>query len=1097
MKNVSDPFPSAAASDPALAQLCDEIIERLQAGDRVDLASMAVQYPEHAEQLRRIFPVLEALVDLGASSIHNHSSTGSSPSHGASGPTPRILGDYRILREVGRGGMGVVYEAEQRSLNRRVALKVLPMAAALDARQFQRFQLEAQAAACLHHNNIVPVFAVGAEGGVPFYAMQYIEGRSLADVLHELRRAEGLEPEPPAPDGGAGPRLAGLSTTALARSLVSGHAASASAQADAPDADSPTEGWSSRGTPEAATRSTPRENTNSRPATRAAVNSGSSTRSRDYCRNIAILGLQAAEALDHAHTRGILHRDIKPGNLLLDGEGRLWVTDFGLAQIQGSSGPTLSGDILGTLRYMSPEQALAKRIVIDGRTDIYSLGVTLYELLTLQPAFDGKDRAEILRRIASDEPVPPRKLNPSIPIDLETIIRKALAKEPTERYPTSKDLADDLRRFLDNKPIAAVRPSPWVHAWKWMQRHREVTIVLLLVVSAMAVLAGAWAVDVSRRRIQLSMDVGRMLGAARSSLRTNDTASALRHLAEARGHLMQARDRTGSLVRELDLLSGEVAARVRAEQRYHQFQDLRRRVDLLASYEPRALELCHNALQLYNVTDTTPWEPPRSFLDLPPTLQAAARNSIHELLFLLSRLHVETTSTAAARARGHRRAIDDLHRLEAMVGTLPAASLWLAQSWDALGENERARQASRSAEDLTVETALNEFMIGQYKYRDGKYEDALDAYRRALRHQPNHLSSLLWAGQTLFQLKRFEAAEAMFTGAIALSPDAPSAYRCRGNTYQSQGKFDLAQEDFAKWIELDPDNHLGYSSLGLLLSRRGNHADALAMYDRALDINPHSYNSLLNRGVTYSNLGQDEKACSDYTAVINMLTPAMEYIPRDPTDVDHLVTALMNRAINLAERGRRDQAREDLEKVLEINPELTQAYHCRAKMVHLPAGQVKEAVEDLSRVVELSPKEPAGYLNRGMVLARHEQYQAGIADADYALGLRAETLTKIDYYNAACVYSLASARAADDGHVPDGNALALRYANRAIELLRDAVAHGWKGRHDLDHLCGDTDLDPIRDHPDFRELLKSVVPVGDEKGQGQVVKDRPDSHHED
>ena len=391
MKRTPDKLLSAAASDPALAQLCDEIIERLQAGDAVDMASLALEHPEHADQLRRLLPALEALVDLGASAAQHPSRVVSK--QGTSDLAPRVLGDYRILREIGRGGMGVVYEAEQRSLNRRVALKVLPMAAALDARQFQRFQLEAQAAACLHHNNIVPVFAVGTEGGVPFYAMQYIEGRSLAEVIHELRRAEGLEPELPAPDGGAAPRLADLSTTALARSLVSGQAA-------APQADAPTE----RGQRGSRCPLPPGEGAEGRVrvCSRGAgrpPKTASSTRTRDYCRNIAGLGLQAAEALDHAHTRGILHRDIKPANLLLDAEGRLWVTDFGLAQIQGNHGLTLSGDILGTLRYMSPEQALAKRVVIDGRTDVYSLGVTLYELLTLRPAFDGKDRAEILRKI--------------------------------------------------------------------------------------------------------------------------------------------------------------------------------------------------------------------------------------------------------------------------------------------------------------------------------------------------------------------------------------------------------------------------------------------------------------------------------------------------------------------------------------------------------------------------------------------------------------------------------------------------------------------------------------------------------------------------
>src|SRR5262249_13542873 len=176
-----------------------------------------------------------------------------------------------------------------------------------------------------------------------------------------------------------------------------------------------------------------------------APSSGSSTRSSAYIRTVARFGVQVAEALDHAHTRGILHRDIKPGNLLLDDQGQLWVTDFGLAQIQGDPGLTLSGDLLGTLRYTSPEQALARRVVIDGRTDIYSLGVTLYELLTLRPAFDGKDRQEILRKIAQEEPAPPRKLNAAVPRDLETVLLKATAKEPAGRYATGKEAAEGLR----------------------------------------------------------------------------------------------------------------------------------------------------------------------------------------------------------------------------------------------------------------------------------------------------------------------------------------------------------------------------------------------------------------------------------------------------------------------------------------------------------------------------------------------------------------------------------------------------------------------------------------------------------------------------
>ncbi len=391
-------------------------------------------------------------------------------------PSERQLGDFRLVREVGRGGMGVVYEAEQISLHRRVALKVLPFAAALDLRQIQRFQLEAQAAACLHHPNIVPVHGVGCERGVYYYAMQLIDGQSLAETIAELRRLDGLDPgDAPAPD------LAAISTTALAARLLTGVAADRPAGAGS---DTPTvvEGPASA----------PREiGGPAIPPPDRGPATGSSTRNRTYVRAAARLALQAAEALDHAHARGVLHRDIKPGNLLLDAAGGLWVTDFGLAQIRGDDRLTRSGDVLGTLRYMSPEQALGRRVVIDGRTDVYSLGVTLYELLTLRPAVDGPDRAEILRHVAEQEPVPPRRLNPSVPIDLETIVLKASAKDPSARYATAGEMADDMRRFLEDQPIRARRPSLLDRAAKWSRRYvaavASAFVLLLLSVAGLAV----------------------------------------------------------------------------------------------------------------------------------------------------------------------------------------------------------------------------------------------------------------------------------------------------------------------------------------------------------------------------------------------------------------------------------------------------------------------------------------------------------------------------------------------------------------------------------------------------------------------------------
>jgi tetratricopeptide (TPR) repeat protein len=314
------------------------------------------------------------------------------------------------------------------------------------------------------------VHGVGCERGVHYYAMQLIEGRSLAAMIAELRRLDGLDPAAsPAAD------LSAIATTDLAARLLTGGAAGQTAGAGS---DAPTITLASSASVTAPQAPTPV----ARPAGRT-PSSGSSTHTRDYVRATARLALQAAEALDHAHTRGILHRDIKPGNLLLDAEGRLWVTDFGLAQVRGDDRLTLSGDVLGTLRYMSPEQALGQRVVIDGRTDIYSLGVTLYELLTLRPAVDGGDRAEILRRIAEQEPTPPRRHNPAVPADLETIVLKATAKEAAARYTTAQELAADLRNFLEDRPIRARRPGLLDRAAKWSRRHRAVmtTSALLLV----------------------------------------------------------------------------------------------------------------------------------------------------------------------------------------------------------------------------------------------------------------------------------------------------------------------------------------------------------------------------------------------------------------------------------------------------------------------------------------------------------------------------------------------------------------------------------------------------------------------------------------
>jgi eukaryotic-like serine/threonine-protein kinase len=434
------PRPTSLAAtevEALLTEVVDDFMGRVGRGDQPEIEDYVVRNPSIGKLLRELLPALQV---MGPASLAASGTGGMAVSI-----VPGCLGDFYILRQIGQGGMGIVYEAEQISLVRRVALKVLPFAATLDAKQLQRFQNEARAAAHMHHRHIVPVYTAGCERGVHYYAMQYIDGQSMSALIQELRfhRAEHAEHE----------------AIDAPRSTLSGQ----------------------RSLP-----FTPPDNATPRPGKfateRLAIDA-------EFFRTVARWGRQAAEALEHAHQLGIVHRDIKPANLLIEGSDHLWITDFGLAHLQGDNNLTMTGDLLGTLRYMSPEQAQAGRNRVDHRTDIYSLGVTLYELLTLEPAFAGTDRHEVLRRIAVEEPALPRRLNAAIPKELEIILLKATAKFAGERYPTSQELADDFGRFLEDKPIQARRPSLLQKLKRRLRRNKAVVLAVGVCAIMMLVLA--------------------------------------------------------------------------------------------------------------------------------------------------------------------------------------------------------------------------------------------------------------------------------------------------------------------------------------------------------------------------------------------------------------------------------------------------------------------------------------------------------------------------------------------------------------------------------------------------------------------------------
>jgi serine/threonine protein kinase len=452
-----------------LNQLAEEFAERYRRGERPALREYIDRHPALADDIRDLFPALVAVEQV-------KEDRRDVPEPAAGGPLPPLqrLGDYRIVREVGRGGMGVVYEAEQISLGRCVALKVLPHKLP-DARSKQRFEREARAAAKLHHTNIVPVFGFGEHDGLPFYAMQFIQGLGLDDVLVELKRMKSGGPvgDVPARDASAAD---------VARSLLTGQFAPAAEatvdHAPQPGSDPPTppasrfsDSWTLSG------------------SSAALPGQGRAT----YWRSVARIGVQVADALEHAHRQGVLHRDVKPSNLLLDAAGTVWVTDFGLAKADDQPNLTHTGDVLGTLRYLPPEAFEGKS---DARGDVYSLGLTLYELLALRPAFDEPDRNRLIKQITDAAPARLGKLNPAVPRDLETVVHKAIDREPGRRYPTAGELAADLQRFLDDVPIRARRISAAERLTRWCRRNKAVaaliaTVAVLLVTGTIVSLVAA------------------------------------------------------------------------------------------------------------------------------------------------------------------------------------------------------------------------------------------------------------------------------------------------------------------------------------------------------------------------------------------------------------------------------------------------------------------------------------------------------------------------------------------------------------------------------------------------------------------------------
>jgi serine/threonine protein kinase/tetratricopeptide (TPR) repeat protein len=902
-----------------MGEIVDEFLQRLSRDERPEVEEYARRYPQLATVLRHMLPMFRVM----HSSAADQSKQAEEPAAAFEPEGP--LGDFRIVREIGRGGMGIVYEAVQISLGRRVALKVLPFAAALDAKQLQRFKNEAQAAAHLHHQNIVPVYAVGSERGVHYYAMQFIEGQSLAQLIRDLRF----------------------------RFFDFGEDDSASAAS-----------------PSSVSPPSEIENLKSEISNRTvvALSTLRSTVEPGFFRIVAGLAVQASRALEHAHSRGVVHRDIKPANLLIDGQGNLWVTDFGLAQVQTDSRLTLTGDLVGTLRYMSPEQALAHPIGVDYRTDIYSLGTTLYELLTLQPAFSGRDRQELLRQIASEEPKPPRRVNRTVPVELETIVLKAMAKSPAERYATSQELADDLERFLQDEPIRAKRPTLVQRARKWARRHRPVVWSATLALTVcLTVLAGVfgWAVrDRSARQSRHASDLQAAVEEALHCQREGNwpraQAAAIRAKSLLQDEVTQTEFAERVRVLLCDLADEEADRKLLASLDDIQMRQAELNVKEDRFALPDTLPDYRRAFDEYglraNVMTT------EAGADLVRRRPRAVRNII---VAALDHWHILARYRGAAEARW----------LEQVLSTADPDP-WRQSVRAARRRNDRAALSELAREvDVAVQPPEALFVLEVGLSQRGAKDAVISLLTRAQETFPGDFWINHDLGMALRDCQPPQHAEAIrfLTAATALRPESPGARLNLGNAHLDAGRLDEALAAFRKAVRLKPEYAMAHNNIGVTLTRMGRQEEAITEYRRAIELNPSHF-------LAHVNLAKSLAEVSRFEEAIPVVRRIVELKP-------DFVEGHFRLGVALARTGRPDEALAAYRRTIELKPDFAEA-HCNVGKILCNQRRLDEAITAQRKAIELKPELAMAHYDLALALAHKDSLDEALAAARRAIELK-------------------------------------------------------------------------------------------------------------
>ncbi len=879
-----------------LHRLFAEYIDRLNAGEALDTDEIRRAHPEHAAAL------IEQLREFQA--------------FGSSSGVVDTFGPYRVLGELGRGGMGVVYEAHDAAMDRRIALKVLSAGLAVDQRSVERFRREARIVGKLRHPGIVAVYATGVETGTPYIAMEYVEGESLEKILERKRPREARR----------APGVARRILSAVTRSISTDSPTVATPRpAQPPQADE--EQPADEGPPAV-------DEPASRPDHETWSPIPASTEDMDlgHCIRMAKMFAAVAGALQHAHENDVVHRDLKPSNLILDSGGALRILDFGLARLEGQDHLTGSGEIVGTPRYMSPEQARAASEPIDHRTDVYSLGATLYEVLTLAPPFQGRTAQETISNIISREPRSPRLYNPRIPRDLETIVMKCLRKEPSDRYASARALADDLLAFSRGDPIRA-RPQSFLEksSW-WVRRHRGHLAVAAIVIIAAAFAARSyfesrerWRVEYADLVTDAAVKLERSGAIAETAGRFAWEGSSYNPFLLGAG-LDDSFDANVHVKEAIDLLEKAIdRVPERPDAHYH----LARARAIMADYE-RADESLDRAIELEFV---------------PAMVIRAA--------VLETRGEVEQAEAVRE------------HILER--GRSDAGAAWV-KTWLATYEAIRS---------------------GEWKAAGEAYAELLRMEERA--GKPLYIGSSVefytGRGVVLLKQERYDEARDCFAAVKALRPGAVEPELFMGMLYRLRGEIDRADEVFESLWEREPTDDIAYMVALLHWARFHDFRRGLKWAERVKDeFHRELWRSSFLNGLGYSREALEsarrlpelnpDAALGHFLAALAFINArdvqrgeelarrAAELAPKSSVPLTILSQAL-------ALQQRYPEALEALQKAVQLEPDAPAPnYYLGYSLVYI--GQFDEGMRLIEKALDV-----AASVRLTMLFRDHAHYQAG------------------------------------------------------------------------------------------------------------------------